>query len=189
MKTEKINIRFAIITLMILAAAFSRLIPHPWNFAPIGAMALFGAAYFSNRIVAFIIPLVSMWLSDVVIYNTSFSSFNHNKLWLFPQTFPWGYAAFMLITLAGFGLLKKIKLPAIIGASLTASVIFFLVSNFGCWLGNVTYPQTLTGLFACYGAGIPFFWNTLAGDLLYCGLLFGAFELAKYKFPKLAVAR
>src|SRR3990172_12908980 len=98
MKTEKLNIRFGIITLMILAAALSRLIPHPPNFAPIGAMAIFGAAYFSNRIVAFAIPLLSMWLSDIVINNTIYASY-YNHFWLAPDGFPWNYAAFLLIIL------------------------------------------------------------------------------------------
>jgi hypothetical protein len=185
METKKVNIRFGVITLMILAAAFSRLIPHAWNFTAIGAAALFGAAYFSNRIIAFVIPLLSLWLSDIVMNNTIYSSFNGNKLWLFPDTFPWYYLGFIMVTLVGFGLLKKVKISSVIGASISASVIFFLVSNFGSWIGNVAYPQNASGLIACYTAGIPFFWSTVAGDLFYCGLLFGAFELAKMKFPVL----
>jgi|SRR3990172_2131036 len=186
MKTEKLNIRFGIITLMILAVALSRLIPHPLNFAPIGAMAIFGAAYFSNRIVALMIPLLSMWISDIVLYNTVYSSYN-THLWLIPQGFPWNYAAFILITLVGFFLLKKIKLKNVIGAGLSASIIFFLVSNFGVWLGSPMYPQNISGLITCYITGIPFFWNTIGGDLFYSAVLFGTFELAKYKFPKLAM--
>ena len=187
MKTEKINLRFGIITLMILAAALSRLIPHSPNFAPIGAMAIFGAAYFSNRIIAFAIPLLAMWLSDIVINNTIYASYNNNHLWLIPQSFPWNYAAFLLITLVGFFLLKKIKLISVIGAGLSASIIFFLVSNFGVWLGSPMYPQNISGLIACYITGIPFFGNTIGGDLFYSAVLFGTFELAKYKFPKLAI--
>src|ERR1017187_9364765 len=108
MKTEKINARFGIICLMILAAAFSRLILHPWNFTPIGAMAIFGAAYFSNRLIAFGIPLLALWLSDIVLYNTVYPAY-HTGFWLFPQGFPWQYVSFALITLAGMGLLKKVK--------------------------------------------------------------------------------
>jgi hypothetical protein len=189
MKTEKINLRFGIITLMVLAGAFSRLIPHPWDFTAIGATALFGAAYFSNRITAFLIPLLSVWLSDIVMNNTVYSSFHGNKLWLFPEAFPWQYAGFALITLVGFGLLKKVKLTSVIGSSIAASLIFFLVSNLGSWVGNPLYPQNFAGFTACYTAGIPFFWNTIAGDLFFCGVLFGVFELAKYKFPVLQVAQ
>jgi hypothetical protein len=189
MKTNKINIRFGIITLIILAAAFSRLIPHPWDFTAVGATALFGAAYFSNRFVAFVVPLFAMWLSDIVMNNTVYASFHGNKLWLFPETFPWYYAGFALVTLVGFGLLKKVKFSSVIGAGISASLVFFLVSNFGVWLGNAAYPQNVSGLVACYTAGIPFFWNTVAGDLFYCGVLFGVFELAKMKFPVLQTQR
>ena len=189
MKTNKINIRFGIITLMVLAAAFSRLIPHPWDFTTVGATALFGAAYFSNRIIAFVIPLLSLWLSDIVMNNTIYSSFHGNKLWLFPDTFPWYYIGFAMVTLLGFALLKKVKFSSVIGASISASLIFFLVSNFGSWIGNATYPQNINGLIICYTASIPFFWNTLAGDLFYCGVMFGAFELAKMKFPVLQMQR
>jgi hypothetical protein len=129
-----------------------------------------------------------MWVSDIVINNTIYASYNDNHLWLIPQGFPWNYAAFILITLAGFFLLKKIKLKNVIVASLSASIIFFLVSNFGCWPGNPMYSQDLSGLAACYVAGIPFFWNTLAGDLFYSAVLFGGFEVVKSKFPKLVMA-
>jgi hypothetical protein len=186
MRTKKPNIRFRVISLMMLAAAFSRILPHPWNFTPLGAMALFGAAYYSNRILAFVMPLLALWLGDLVMYNTVYSSFHNHKLWLFPEVFPWYYLGFLLVVPLGFVLLKSVKLKSIIGASLSASVVFFLVSNFGCWLGSTIYPQSATGLFACYAVGIPFFWSTIGGDLFYCGVLFGAFELAKVKFPVLA---
>lgn len=187
MKTEKTNLRFGIITLMIVTAALSRLIPHPLNFAPIGGMAIFGAAYFSNRIVALIIPLLAMWLSDIVLYNTIYAAYNNNHLWLIPQGIPWNYAAFILITLAGIFLLKKVKLITVIKGSLSASILFFLVSNFGVWLGSPMYPQNISGLTACYVTGIPFVWNTIGGDLFYSAVLFGAFELAKKKFTSLAI--
>jgi len=82
---------------------------------------------------------------------------------------------------------KKIKLKNVIGAGLSASIIFFLVSNFGVWLGSPMYPQNISGLITCYITGIPFFGNTIGGDLFYSAVLFGTFELAKYKFPKLAM--
>jgi hypothetical protein len=191
MKTERINIRFGIIVLMILAATLSRLIPHPWNFTAIGAMALFGGAYFPSTKgglgAAFAIPLVSLWLGDFIMNNTIYASLFNHKLWLVPDVFR--YVGFILITLLGLGMLKKIKLPNVIGASLLASIIFFLVTNFGAWLGSSLYPQTGYGLIACYTAGIPFFWNTVGGDLFYVSIMFGAVELAKMKFPKLATVQ
>ena len=85
-------------------------------------------------------------------------------------------------------LAQKNKTTNVIGASLSASVIFFLVSNFGCWPGNPSYTQDFSGLATCYAAGIPFFWNTIGGDLFYSAVMFGIFELAKYRFPVLAKA-
>lgn len=188
MKTEERTIRAGVITLMILAATFSRLIPHPFNFAPIGAVAIFGAAYFSNRIAAFLVPMLAMWLSDVVMNNTLYANYYHHNFWLYPTAFPWNYVVFPLIALVGILLLKKVKLTNVVMAALSASVIFFVVTNFGCWLGNPVYTQNITGLLASYTAGLPFFGSTVAGDLFYTGVLFGVFELAKSKFPKLALA-
>jgi hypothetical protein len=186
MKTENQNtiiLRFGIITLMILMAAFSRLLPHPFNFTPLGAMALFGAAYFGNRLLAFIIPLTAMWLSDLVINNTNIL-INHTQVvnshsgfeW-FGGGFYWMYGSFALITIVGFLLLKKPNVLRVGTAGIFASLIFFLITNFAVWLGSTVYPQNISGLLGCYAAGIPFFGNTLAGDLFYCATLFGIFSL------------
>jgi hypothetical protein len=184
MGNKKINFRTSVIALVILFAAFSRLIPHPANFAPIGAMALFGAAHFSKRYLAFLVPLVSMWLSDMVLNNVVYAQHFDHFAWFYPG-FYWTYAAFIVIGLAGFFLLKKTKPKNIIVASLAASILFFLISNFGVWASGTLYPKTIGGLLACYTAAIPFFRNTIMGDLVYSSVLFGAFELAQAKFPVL----
>jgi hypothetical protein len=81
-------------------------------------------------------------------------------------------------------------LKSVIGASLAGSMIFFLVSNFGVWLTSpVAYASGFSGLVATMSAGVPFFWNTLAGDLVYAGILFGGFELAKNMYPSLSLSR
>jgi len=186
MKTTKSPIRFGILTLMILTAALSRVIPHSPNFTPIGAIALFGAAYFSNRIIAFVIPLASMWISDLLINNTIYA-YKMNGVWLFPDDFPWNYLGFLPIVPLGFLLLKKIKITSVAETTILAAILFFLVSNFGVWIGNPRFPQSVMGLLSCYVAAIPFFLNTLAGDLFYAALLFGAFELAQRRFPSLQI--
>lgn len=187
---SKLNLRFGIVALMIVFAALSRLLPHPPNFTPIGGMALFGAAYFSRKYLAFLIPLAALLISDLVLNNIVYPR-------MFPEyydgTFAWGvspwiYGSFILITLLGFGLLKQIKLPRLVGTSLLASSLFFLVTNFGVWASGV-YPKTLDGLMACYAAGVPFFWNTLAGDLFYVGVLFGAYALAQQHIFKGKLAK
>lgn len=183
MKT-KIDIRFGLLTVLILNAAFSRILPHPYNFTPIGAMVLFGAAYFSNKYIALFIPLMAMWISDLVLNNTVYSSF-YKGFVFFSDGFYWIYICFILIAGLGFLLLKKVKITNIFGASLSASLLFFIVSNFGVWLGSTVYPQNISGLIACYTAGMPFLGNTVMGDLFYSAILFGLFELAKNRLSVL----
>ena len=185
MTEQKNNTRFSILVLMIVLAAFSRIIPHLPNFAPIGAMALFGAAYFSKKIYAFLIPLLSLWLSDLVISNTVYAHYYTRFMWFTPG-FYWVYGSFTLITLLGFVTVKKVNFLSVTASGIAAALIFFIVTNFGTWAGQAMYPHTIAGLGTCYAAGIPFFWNTLAGDLFYAAILFGGFEFAKSKLPRLA---
>lgn len=184
MEKQKINLRFGVISGMILLAALSRLIPHPANFAPIGGMALFGAAYYTKRHWMFIIPIVSMWISDLILNNVVYGQFFDHFVWFYSGS-AFTYGAFALIVLFGMLMLKKIHISNLIVSALGASVIFFLVSNFGVWFSGMMYPKTFAGLMACYTAGIPFFWNTLLGDLVYTGVLFGIFEYSVRRIPKL----
>jgi hypothetical protein len=93
------------------------------------------------------------------------------------------YGAIALIVVAGLLIMKKVNTSRIIAGSLSASVIFFLITNFGVWLGSPIYPQGLEGLFMSYAAGIPFFHYTVLGDLFYSGVMFGAFEYVKSQKP------
>ena len=173
---KKMDLRFCVISMMILLAALSRLIPHPANFAPIGGMALFGAAYYSKRHWAFIIPIVSMWISDLILNNAVYGQYFDHFVWLYSGSL-FTYGAFALIVLLGMLTLKKVRIPILVASALGASVIFFIVSNFGVWFSGVMYPKDLNGLMACYAAGIPFFKNTLAGDLVYSAVMFGTFAI------------
>jgi hypothetical protein len=155
----------------ILVAAALRLVPHPPNFSPIDAMALFSGAYLGRRSLAFVAPLGAMLLSDAVI--GFYSGF-----WI-------TYLAVALIALIGSFALSRRSVIRIGLASVAGSIVFFLVSNFGTWALSGMYAHTLTGLAACYAAAIPFFQNTLAGDLFYATLLFGGFRVAELLVPKL----
>ncbi len=181
---NSMNKRFIILSGLIIIAAVSRLIPHPANFAPIGAMSLFGAAYFADKKFSFILPLFAMFLSDLLINNILYAEY-FGGFTLFTSNFWWTYGAIALIVVAGIFLLKKVTLSRVLAGSLSASLIFFLVSNFGVWMVDVKYPPTFQGLLLCYEMGIPFFKNTILGDLVYCGVLFGGFEFAKSKLPAL----
>lgn len=171
MNSFKLSPRFLLLTGMILIAAIVRLLPHPPNFAPIAAMALFGGAYFNRKVFAFAIPLAALFLTDL------FLGF-HNTMWAV-------YLSFVVIVGLGMVILKKKSVVKIILASVSASVLFFVVTNFAFWATDTLYPTTLTGLAACYTAAIPFFHNTVIGDLFFTGAMFGLFELAKVKFPQL----
>jgi hypothetical protein len=154
---------------MILAVAFTRLIPHPPNFTAVGAIALFGGAYFSDKKFAFIIPLVAMFLSDLIIGL-------HNEILSV-------YFSFVIIVGIGIMLSRNIKFKNVVAASLLSSVIFFVLTNFQMWLQSTLYVKNIAGLVACYIAAIPFFHHTVLGDMFFAGLLFGLFAAVQVKFP------
>jgi hypothetical protein len=169
------NPKFLTLTLMILAAAFTRLIPHYPNFTAVGAMALFGGAYFTNKKMAFVIPLLALFISDLFI------GF-YSGMWIV-------YLSFILIVFIGMSLRKEKKAGKIVLASLSSSVAFFLITNFALLPGAALYPHTLTGVIESYTAAIPFFGYNVIGDLFFVTILFGSYELARAKFPKLAEAQ
>jgi len=160
----------AILTAIVGAAAL-RLVPHPPNFAPIAAMALFSGAQLGRRPIAFAAPLGAMLLSDAVI------GFHSGMVFV--------YASVALIVLLGSFALSRISVLRLGGAAVASSVLFFIVTNFGTWLMSGMYPLTSSGLAACYVAAVPFFQNTVAGDLFYTGLLFGGFALLERAVPML----
>lgn len=164
--------RFIFLTSIVLIAALCRLLPHPPNFTPIAAMALFGGAYFNSKKFAFIIPLSAMFLSDLVIglHSTMLAV----------------YASFAIIVLIGFLLKTRKTIIPVFTAAIASSVLFFLITNFAMWFGTALYPQNLGGLVECYIAAIPFFRYTILGDLFYISVLFGGFYLVQLRFPVLA---
>jgi hypothetical protein len=178
-KTGKMNSKSAlqgfVLTAFILLAAMSRVIPHMHNFSPLGAIALFGAAHFGRRWQALLVPIAATWLSDLVINNILYARYYPEFTWISPG-FYWTYGSYALIAMAGWGLLRKITAGRVIGAAGVSSLIFFAVSNFGCWVGSTVYPQTAGGLLTCYVAGIPFIQGTVLGDLCYSVLLFGGYH-------------
>ena len=172
---DKLSPKFWIITLMIFAAAFVRLIPHPPNFAPIAAMALFGGAYFSKKWAAFLVPIAAMFITDLILGI-------HSTMWAV-------YLSFAVIVIIGMVMIKQKKISNIFFASVASSVVFFIITNFGAWVSSPFYEKTLTGLAASYTAAIPFFHQTLLSDLFFVGILFGLYHLVKSKFPLLAESK
>ena len=167
--------RAVLLLAIIFGAAALRLLPHPSNFTPIGALALFAGAHFDDKRWAFIVPLAAMFLSDILIG--------------FHSGMPIIYAAFAAIVCMGFLLKQKKTALRVTGASLAAATFFFVVSNFAVWAIDGLYPMTFQGLVTCYVAAIPFFANTLGGNLFYSAVLFGGFALAERNVPIFAPAR
>ncbi len=148
--------------LFILFAVVARILPHPANVAPITALTLFSAVYLPKRY-AFVLPIAALLLSDLVIG-------------FYGITMLFVYGSILLTGGIGLYLRKNKSIVNIIGASLTGSILFFIISNFGVWIDSRgMYAHNLSGLIDCYIAAIPFFRNTLIGDLTYSGLFFGGY--------------
>jgi hypothetical protein len=176
---NKINISYLAIISLILFASFSRIIPHMPNFTPIGAMALFGGAYLKNRYHAFLIPMISLWLSDLILNNFIFS-FYSEFTWFYPG-FLWQYISFILIIVIGHLFLKKLNFKNIFITTISSSLLFFIITNLGVWISGSMYTLDFQGLISCYIMALPFFKGTLLGFMCYSTLLFGVLEFSKRK--------
>ncbi len=151
-----------IVYILIVFGFLMRLVPHVPNFAPIAAIALFAGAYLDKRIVPWV-PLAIMIVSDLIIGL-------HGVVF-----YTWG--AFILIGFIGMRLKERRTAGNIFAATVFSAFLFFVVTNFGVWLA--WYPHSLEGFAACFIKAIPFFRNTLAGNLVFSAVLFGSYELAK----------
>lgn len=179
MKSKVLNPRFIFITSAIMVAAVSRLFPHIPNFTPIAAVALFGGAYFTDKRMAVIVPLIAMLITDVALELLTG--------WGFHDTMIYVYVAFVLTSVIGMFVGRNTSLLSIAGGSLASSVLFFIITNFGVWAAS-GFQAGIAGLNTTYLLGIPFFAPTVAGDLVFNALLFGAFYLAQVKYPSLVKA-
>ena len=141
------------------------------DFSPIGAMALFGGACFSDRIKAFAWPLLTLWVSDIFL--NRFVFYGHWRL--FYEGFYWTYGAFALMVIAGRFFITRITVSRVLLASVSAVLIHWIVTDFGVWLDGTMYPKTGAGFIECLVAAIPYERNLLAGNLVYGAVLFGSF--------------
>ncbi len=159
------------ILILLLVGVTYRFFPHPPNFAPVAAIALFSGFFFRRYFIA--IPLIIMLISDIFI------GFYDWKLMAVV------YASFALIGLLGIFLRKNKSILFIVGCSLAGSFLFFILTNFAVWLFASWYTHDLKGLLSCYEMAIPFFKNTLAGDLFYTSVIFGCYEILAQPKEKL----
>jgi uncharacterized protein DUF6580 len=160
--------------LIVVLAVLARFAPHPPNFTPAFGVLLFGGAYLKRRDSIWF-PVALLALSDLVL-----------TTWVYGMRVSWSepldWLGFALIALLGLWLRSRISARNVVAASLAGPTAFFLVSNFGVWLGWRMYPPTWAGLIACYVAALPFFGNSLVASVLYSGLLFSAYGIWRRKF-------
>jgi hypothetical protein len=187
MTLQKINTRNIVLILMIVAASAIRLVGYKYpyvmsNFTPVGAIALFGGAYFTDKWKAYLVPLLALFLSDVAL-NYLYSS----KLELFYNGAFWTYLCFAIMVFIGT-LIKKATVVSVFLASLVSVAIHWLIIDMPWLYGNL-YPHTLVGYGQSLVAAIPFERNMILGDALFGLILFGGFELAKSKYTSLRTGR
>ena len=168
---ENLFYRTLLALVLIVLAAALRIAPHPWNFTPVGGMALFSGAVLRDRRLAFLFPLLALFLGDLFIG--------------FHKLIPLVYASFLINVAIGFWLRDHRTVGRISLATVLGAVQFFIVVDLGVWAFESTYPHTREGLVACYVAAVPFLWNMLASDALYGALLFGGYALAERLVPAL----
>jgi hypothetical protein len=167
--------RFLVLSLLVIAAASTRalpyLIPHIWNFTAVGALAIFAGALFSNKRLAFIMPLAAMAISDLFIGN-GFSLLV--------------YLGFTAMVACGFLLREKVNVTNVVLASFISASVFYLITNFAFFYPASLYPHNILGILTSYAAGLPFFRNMLIGNMVFSAVLFSSFYLLSKRYPALA---
>ena len=154
---------------LVVIAIVSRIIPHLPNFTPVESIALFSGAYILRNKLAYLIPILGIYLGDLLLNNTVYRSFypaEEGVIWISGYMI-WTFVAMAGIILLGIQLKHKLSALRVIGFSLTGSILFFLVSNFGVWAGSVVYPKSMAGLIECYTLALPFFRNSLLSQITF----------------------
>jgi hypothetical protein len=179
------NPRGIVLVIMIVLAAATRLVPplvapwvNLWNFTAIGAMCLFGAAYFQRKSIAFAVPMAALLLSDVILTTMLYGFKEINVI-------SFSYVLFGLTTLLGMALRGRVTFLNVTAVAVIASAGFFLLSNFHVWLSGHGESMKDVTLLSTYIAGLPFAKNMLLGNLFFSGVLFGGYELLSRRYPVL----
>ena len=155
------------------------------NFSPVGAMALFGGAYFNKQWKAFSFPLLMLFLSDLVLQQTVFKAYGNGILY---GGWYWVYGAFALMTLAARWLLKRITIKSFILSVLVCVFIHWTVTDIGVWYGSKIFSQNLQGYIDCLVVAIPYELRFLTGTIVYGTILFGIFEWMQQRYSILKTA-
>lgn len=187
---KQINPRPFILAAFILAAGMFRLansgglFPAFLNLTPLGAMAMFGGCYYQDKWKAYLVPLLTLWFTDIIINRF----FIFNEWVFFYDGFVWVYSSFALMVLIG-QYIKKVSIKSVVLSSLACALVHWLVSDIGVWLGGVNistgqpFTRDLKGLMDCYHHALPYLQKVLIGNLVFGAILFGGFEFMHVKFP------
>lgn len=174
---------------LIFLAAMIKILPHPPNVSPIGAMCLFGGALIGFNLKTIIACFSSLYLSDLLLNNTVLRVFypDHTGLVLWADYMSWTYLGFAVMILLGSRLSISSKLFKVVGMGVIASIAFFILTNFGTWTTEILYPKTLAGLGLCFQAAIPFYWSSLISTVVFSLILFTAARFIFSRNQKTAV--
>ena len=151
------------------------------NFTPIGAMALFGGCYFAKKGKAFLVPLLCLFASDIIIMQLFYPGYSKGLLY---EGWPWVYGSFVLMVLLGHCIRRPSTL-SVFSTAVFAALLHWVVTDFGIWLGGLDittgqpFTRDLVGLLKCYTLALPYLKAMLLGNLVFCTLMFGSFELAR----------
>ena len=161
------NIKIILLCVIIFLVSLTRIFPHPPNFTPILALAIFGGAYFPNKIAALTLPVIAMFLSDLIL------GF-HSQMYVV-------YGTIVILSFLG-NIIKTKNIKNLAISGLVGSLFFFIITNFSVWISGSLYPLTFDGLIQCYIMAIPFFHNTLISTLLFISVLFFGYNFAEKKY-------
>jgi hypothetical protein len=190
MSLKQINPRNAVLLLIIVVTAILRLASFTgWGpltvFSPIGAMALFGGAYFSGNVKPFAFPLLTLFISDVVLSFTIFSDSEYRQGLLY-NGWVWTYGAFALMTIAGKLIIRNISVKNIFIAVIVSTLIHWLVSDIGACIVEKEFTFSLYTQRLI--TAIPYEWRFFGGTAIYSAILFGLFEWLQTKYTSLRPA-
>lgn len=154
---------------------------YPWNFSPMSAFCLFGAAYYAQKQWAYVVPIAILFAGDLGIWALS-----GNVEWAFHKNMVTVYGSFLLIAVLGTRLRGKRSLPAVWLMAIAGETLYFLITNLGEWRFSPTYTKDLAGLGQCYLMALPFFRLSLASTLVFTTMIFSPFILKERKARAIA---
>lgn len=199
MSIKNLQPRFFVLLLFILVAGVLRItaaghITPFSNFSPVGAMALFGGAYFADKWKSYLFPLLTLFLGDVIMSQTIYKAYATGIMY---EGWYWTYLGFAAMVLIGQVMIKKVKITNIVFASVGAAIVFWLLADFGTFMSHhnidmttgLPFTRDVQGLVKCYIQGLPLVKNTILSNLVYSGIFFGLFELMQNKIPALAISK